>query len=119
MKNSKAKGRITRSLRIRKKISNIKDRPRLTVFRSNKSIYGQIIDDNSGKTLVSVSEKELGEEKSKKLPKNEKAKLAGLILAKKAVKAKISKVVFDRSGYKFHGRVKAFADSAREGGLIF
>lgn len=82
-------------------------------------MYAQIIDDEKGKTLVSVSDKESNKEKDKKMPKNEKAKLMGQILAQKAVSAKISKVVFDRNGYQYHGRVKSFAEGAREGGLNF
>ena len=119
MKNLKAKGRIKRSIRIRAKISGSKDRPRLCVFRSSRFIYAQIIDDVAGKTIVSASEKELKKETGAKLTKKDIAKSVGQLLSKKAVKAKISKVVFDRNGYKYHGRVKALAEGAREGGLKF
>ena len=117
--NLKVKGRITRSARIRAKITGSKDQPRLCVFRSSRFIYAQIIDDTSGKTIVSASEKELKASTDVKLNKTQKAKLTGQLLAQKAIKAKISKVVFDRNGYKYHGRVEALANGAREGGLKF
>jgi large subunit ribosomal protein L18 len=104
-----------RQIRTRSKIRKNIDRLRLTVFRSNKYILAQIIDDSKGKTLISVSEKELKE----KGTKTEEAKSLGLVLAKKAVAKKIIKVVFDKGSYAYHGRVKAFADAAREGGLEF
>lgn len=119
VKNVKVKGRIKRSIRIRAKITGSGDKLRLCVFRSSRFIYGQIIDDISGKTLVAVSEKELKVEKDAKSTKNQKAKLVGQLLAQKATKAKIAKVVFDRNGYKYHGRVKALAEGARLGGLKF
>lgn len=119
MKNLKAKGRIKRSIRIRHKIHGTKDRPRLTVFRSNKYIYAQVIDDSSGKTLSFISEKELQISKEKKLTKIDKANLVGQLIAKKATLIKIAKVVFDRSGYKYHGRVKALAEGAKTAGLKF
>lgn len=115
MRNTKTKKRIIRGLRIKKRIITSVDRPRLCVFRSSRFIYSQIIDDTDGKTLVSASEKEL--KNSGKMPKSQRAKLVGLLLAQKAKTSKISKVVFDRNGYKYHGRVKALADGAREGGL--
>lgn len=118
VKNSKIKGRITRSARIRAKIAGSKDKPRLAVFRSNRFIYAQIIDDIHGKTLLAASEAELKEENAK-VTKTQKAKLVGSLLAQKAGKAKITKVVFDRNGYKYHGRVKSLAEGAREGGLKF
>ena len=108
--NSK-KRRITR---IRKKIAFVSDRPRLTVFRSNANIYAQIIDDSKAKTLVSASSKEIKADK-----KIDQAAAVGKLIAEKAVKAKVKTVVFDKGAYKFHGRVKALADGAREGGLIF
>lgn len=116
---------ITKTLRrnklrksVRKKISGTSQRPRIAVFRSNKFIYAQIIDDESGKTLVSVSSKD---EKSVdvKLPKLEQSKLVGTIIAEKAKSIGIESVVFDRGGYLYHGRVKSLADGAREGGLKF
>lgn len=119
MKNLKVKGRIKRSIRIRSKIEGTKDKPRLCVFRSSRFIYAQIIDDTAGKTLVAASERELKEKGEAKLNKNNRAKLVGQLLVQKAVKQKISKVVFDRNGYKYHGRVKALAEGAREGGLKF
>lgn len=119
MKNLKLKGRIKRSTRIRAKIATLRDKPRLCVFRSSRFIYAQIINDTSGKTLVSASERELKEKTGTKLTKTAKAKLTGQLLGQKALKAKIGKVVFDRNGYKYHGRVKALAEGAREGGLRF
>lgn len=109
--NLQRKRRVTR---IRKKIAFVSDRPRLTVYRSNMNIYAQIIDDKKAKTLVSASSKEA--KASKKL---EQAAEVGKILAEKASKAKVKSVVFDKGAYKFHGRVKALADGAREGGLVF
>lgn len=91
------------------------DRMRLSVFRSNRYISAQIIDDQKGETLLSVSEKELKE----KLSRTEKAKKLGLLLAEKSKKKKIDKVVFDRGKFRYHGRVKALAEGAREGGLKF
>jgi large subunit ribosomal protein L18 len=104
--------------RIRKKVQGTTDRPRLTVFRSNKSIYAQIINDLQGHTLVSASSgsKELAE---KKLTKTQVAKEVGKLIAGKANEAGIEKVVFDRNGYLYHGRVKSLAEGAREGGLKF
>lgn len=106
-----------RQLRTRSKLKGTKDRPRLSVFRSNKYIFAQVIDDENGKTLISVSEKELTRET--KLSKTEKAKSLGLLLAKKTLSKKIKAVVFDRGSYLYHGRVKALAEGAREGGLQF
>ena len=96
----------------------IEQRLRLAVFRSNKFIYGQIIDDQKGHTLVAISQKELPKEKEKE-NKIQKAALLGEMLASKALKAGVKKVKFDRRCYKYHGRVKAFADGARQGGLEF
>ncbi len=105
---------------IKKKLTK---RLRLAVFRSNRYIYAQIIDDEKGKTLVSVSEKELGKEKGKKekavLTKVEKARLVGELLAQKAIKIGLKEVRFDRRRYRYHGRVKALAEGARKGGLNF
>ena len=104
--------------RIRHKISGTAGKPRLSVFRSNSEIYVQLIDDVTGKTLVSASsqDKDL---KAQKVTKLEKSKLVGAAIARKAADLGVSKVVFDRSGYLYHGRVKALADGAREGGLQF
>jgi len=104
--------------RIRNKISGNGDKPRLSVFRSNTEIYVQLIDDVAGKTLVSASsnDKDL---KAQKVTKLEKSKLVGAAIARKASELGISKVTFDRSGYLYHGRVRAVAEGAREGGLEF
>jgi len=118
MKNTKIKRRITRSARIRARIVGSEDKPRLAVFRSNRFIYAQIIDDIHGRTLLAASEMELRGGNTK-VTKSQRAKLVGVLLAQKASKAKISKVVFDRNGYKYHGRVKSLAEGAREGGLKF
>ena len=103
-----------RKKRIRAKISGTSECPRLAVFRSLTHIYAQIIDDENSKTLASVSDM-----KMKKGTKTETAKEVGLEIAKKAKEMKIGKIVFDRSGYQYHGRVKAVAEGAREGGLKF
>ncbi|MFI5220983.1 MAG: 50S ribosomal protein L18 [Bacteroidia bacterium] len=102
--------------RIRGRVFGTKEKPRLSVFRSNKEIYAQLIDDVSGITLAAFSSKNIKDEKVKKI---EKAALVGKELAGKAIEAGILKVVFDRSGYLYHGRVKSLADGAREGGLKF
>lgn len=109
--------RQKRHKRVRAKVSGTTEAPRLNVFRSNVHIYAQIIDDTTGKTLVSSSsiEKDFDNSGTKK----EKAKKVGGILAKKAAEAGIKAVVFDRGGYKYHGRVKELAEGAREGGLEF
>jgi large subunit ribosomal protein L18 len=92
---------------------------KIIVFRSNRFIYAQILDIRSGKTIVSIDEKEAKISSGKKMTKIEKAKLLGQLLAEKAKKLKVEKVSFDRNGYKYHGRVKALADGLREGGLKF
>lgn len=117
MKLSKIEKKNRIHLRVRKKVKGTTERPRLTVFRSNKAIYCQVIDDTSGSTLVSASSHEEGVDT--KVNKSEQAKLVGKKLAEKAMANNISTVVFDRSGYLYHGRVKALADGAREGGLKF
>lgn len=104
--------------RIRNKISGTGEKPRLSVFRSNTEIYVQLIDDESGKTLISASSKDK-DLKAQKVTKIEKSKLVGAAIALKASELGISKVTFDRSGYLYHGRVKAVAEGAREGGLQF
>lgn len=101
---------------IRSKVSGTSTKPRLSVFRSNKGIYAQLIDDLQGFTLVSVSSSELQSEKGTKI---EISKVVGKKLAEKAISNGISDVVFDRGGYLYHGRVKALAEGAREGGLKF
>jgi len=115
---SKTLRRIRQRKGIRKKISGTTERPRLTVFRSNSAIYAQIIDDTKGHTLASCSSR-VKEISASKATKSEKSILVGKMLAKRASAAGVSMVVFDRNGYKYHGRVKALADGAREGGLIF
>ena len=101
--------------RVRRKISGTAARPRLNVFRSNKSIYVQVIDDVSGHTLAAASSKDAGATGTK----TEQAKAVGIALAEKAKAAGVVQVTFDRGGYLYHGRVKAVADGAREGGLDF
>ena len=101
--------------RIRAKVVGSSMRPRLSVFRSNKGMFVQLIDDGAGKTIASVSDKEI----KNKGTKTEKAEEMGKVIAEKAKKNKIESVVFDRGGYKFHGRVKAVAEAAREAGLKF
>lgn len=110
--------RLKRKRRIKAKIRGTRSRPRLSVFRSNRKIYGQIINDESGDVLVSASDFDLKKEAIKK-PKNERARGVGKILAEKAIQKKIKKVVFDRQGYPYHGRVKALAEAARKSGLKF
>ncbi len=104
--------------RIRKKISGSSAIPRLTIFRSNADIYAQLIDDNSGVTLAAASSRQK-DISAQKAPKTSKSKMVGEAIAKKATDLGVKKVVFDRSGYIYHGRVKAVADGAREGGLDF
>lgn len=104
--------------RIRKKIAGTPQKPRLSVFRSNTDIYAQLIDDVNGKTLAAASskDKDVAAQTGNKV---EKSKLVGAALARKATELGLADVVFDRSGYLYHGRVKAVADGAREGGLKF
>lgn len=104
--------------RVKQIISGTAERPRLSVFRSNKQIYAQLIDDNNATTLVAASSKEK-EIASAEGNKSEKAGMVGKLIAKKAVDAGYENVVFDRSGYLYHGRVKQLADAARKGGLKF
>lgn len=106
---------LRRQQRIRKHIRSVSDRPRLTVFRSNVHLYAQIIDDVKQVTLVAVSEKEAGAAGTK----IEKAAALGKTLAEKAKALKVTEVVFDKGSYKYHGRVKAFAEEARKEGLNF
>jgi large subunit ribosomal protein L18 len=115
------KRRLRIKATIRKKIYGTPERPRFTVYRSLNDIYGQIIDDTVGKTLVSISSnsKDVKGEVAAAKSKVERSQIVGKLLAKKALEKNISAVVFDRNGYLYHGRVKAFADSAREAGLKF
>lgn len=117
MKGNKLKSekRAMRHKRVRAKVFGTSERPRLSVFRSNKHIFLQIIDDSQGRTIVSASDLKT----KKKSTKTEIAREVGKALAQEAVKKGIKKVVFDRGGYKYHGRVRAVAEGAREGGLIF
>lgn len=115
LEKAKRKARAKRRNRVRAKIFGTKEIPRLSVFRSNKGFFIQLIDDNEGKTLASVDSKEI----KGAMKKTDAAKEGGRLVAKKAIEKKIGKVVFDRGGYKYHGRVKAVADGAREGGLKF
>ena len=112
--------RKKRKVRIRKRIKGTAERPRMCVFRSSKHIYAQIINDIDGKVLVSASSltKEF-QEKAKKGGSTESAKVVGALIADKALAKDLSKVVFDRNGYLYHGRIKALADAAREKGLKF
>lgn len=106
-------------MRIRKKINGTAEKPRLAVFRSNKQIYVQVVDDQKGVTLLSASSNEKGFAGKAGIKKTEQAKLVGKMLAERCLEKGISTVVFDRSGYKYHGRIKSLADTAREGGLKF
>lgn len=118
-KKIKISKRQIRHKRVRAKILGTKERPRLSVFRSNKYIYAQLIDDKTGKKIIFANETELNPPAGGKAIKTERAHQLGELLAKKAMDNKIKKVVFDRGGYKYHGRVKALADGARKGGLHF
>ncbi|MCD6518668.1 MAG: 50S ribosomal protein L18 [Anaerolineae bacterium] len=112
--------RLRRHRRVRKKVFGTSERPRLNVFRSLRHIYAQVIDDTQGRTLVSAStlDREIRDQCAG-LAKTEAAKLVGQVVAKRALASGVTKVVFDRGGYKYHGRVKALAEGAREAGLKF
>ncbi len=114
MQNKKIERRIKIKFRIRKVVNGTTERPRLTVFRSNRQIYAQLIDDIKGHTLASASSQGL-----ETMPKKEQAAKVGALIAEKALAAGISSVVFDRNGYLYHGRVKELADAARNAGLKF
>ena len=118
--NNRSIARIRRHARVRKHLSGTAEQPRLNVFRSLSEIYAQVIDDNSGHTLVSASsiDKEL-RAKMNGLTKSDQAKLVGQAVAERAISKGIDTVVFDRGGFRYTGRVKALADGAREGGLKF
>ena len=111
---TKVERRIKIKYRVRNKISGTAERPRMSVFRSNKQIYVQVINDQTATTVCSASS--LGLEK---MPKKEQAAKVGELIAKKALEAGVTAVVFDRNGYLYHGRVKEVADAARNGGLKF
>ncbi|MBI5328659.1 MAG: 50S ribosomal protein L18 [Deltaproteobacteria bacterium] len=116
----KKESHLKRKRRIRRKIKGASERPRLNVYRSNNHIYAQIIEDVTGKTLVAVStiSKDI-KNKIKDIKKTEAAKKIGEFIAKEAISQGIDKVVFDRGGFLYHGRIKAVADGAREAGLKF
>lgn len=107
---------LKRQTRTRSKIKGTADRPRLSVHKTNRFMYAQLIDDVAQKTIVGVSEKHLKEVVSGKIAK---AKAVGILLAKKAIEKKVKKVVFDRGAYSYHGRISSIAEGAREGGLEF
>jgi len=126
----KREKRFRRKARVRAKISGTSERPRLCVFKSNKYIYAQLIDDEKGRTLAAASDQEIKKSKIKKTkkPKLQKIERAGKVviafevgklIAEKAIKNKFEKVVFDKGSYRYQGRVKALAEGAREGGLKF
>ena len=115
---SKLERRNRLRFRIRKTVSGTDQRPRLAIFRSNKEIYAQLIDDVSGKTITAASSRDK-EIDASKVSKTDAAKLVGKAIAEKAVKAGVDVVSFDRGGYLYHGRVKSLAEGAREGGLKF
>lgn len=113
---TKEQRRLRRRRRVRAKVRGTAERPRLSVYRSNRGVFAQLIDDRSGNTLAAVNwiEPEL-----RKLKASEQARKAGELIAERAKKAGIETCVFDRGGYQYHGRVKALAEGAREGGLAF
>jgi large subunit ribosomal protein L18 len=108
--------RLRRRRRVRAKITGTAERPRISVFRSNRGVFAQLIDDTSGRTLAAVN---WTEDDLKTLPRMEQATRAGALLAERAKAAGVDTAVFDRGGYRYHGRVKALADGAREAGLTF
>ena len=111
---NKTEKRIRLKAKIRSKVRGVSERPRLSVFRSNKFIYAQVIDDTTGKTLAQASDVKMAKSK-----KTERAKAVGKMIGEACIKAKIDKVVFDRNGFKYTGRIKLVADEARAGGLKF
>lgn len=117
MSRTRAEARTTRHSRVRKRVHGTADKPRLAVYRSNRYIYAQVIDDTEGRTLVAASSLE-PELRSERLSVETAAKV-GAVLGSRAKDAGVSAVVFDRGGYKYHGRVKALADAARKAGLEF
>jgi large subunit ribosomal protein L18 len=108
--------RLKRRRRVRAKVTGTAERPRISVFRSNRGVFAQLIDDTAGRTLAAVN---WTEPELRSLPRMEQAKRAGELLAERAGKAGVSSAVFDRGGYRYHGRVRALAEGAREGGLQF
>ena len=127
-KKIKKEARVRRHLRVRAKVSGTANKPRLCVFRSNQHIYATLINDEKNSTILVASDKEIKKPKAEKINSEKEGKLlakvasayeVGQLIAQKALKNKIDRVVFDRGGYKYHGRVKALADGARKGGLKF
>jgi large subunit ribosomal protein L18 len=118
---SREAGRLMRHRRVRKRVAGSAERPRLAVFRSLSHIYAQVIDDRAGRTVAAASDLEAGSPRGDKKAgkKTERAKQVGKALAERAKAAGIAEVVFDRGGYRYHGRVKALAEGAREAGLKF
>ncbi len=118
---TKIQRRARIKMRVRKVVSGTADRPRLTVFRSNKHIYAQLVDDNKGVTLAQASsfDKEIAAQITKEMDKKAQSAVVGKAIAQRAVAAGISEAAFDRNGYLYHGRVQSLADAAREGGLKF
>jgi large subunit ribosomal protein L18 len=112
--SARTAGRLRRHARVRRDLAGSAERPRLTVFRSLAHIYGQIIDDRSGRTIAAASDLDV-----KEGGKSERAKRVGALLAERAKAKGVAEVVFDRGGYRYHGRVKALADAARGSGLKF
>ena len=110
------KRRLKRRRRVRAKVRGSAERPRISVFRSNRGVFAQLIDDDAGRTLASVN---WTESELRSLPRLDQARRAGELLARRAGEAGVQDAVFDRGGYQYHGRVKALADGAREGGLRF
>jgi large subunit ribosomal protein L18 len=108
-------------LRIRQRVRGIQERPRLAIFKSGRHIYAQVIDDGSGSTLAHASSLDPGlrKDEKKSSASRDAAGKVGILVAERAKKAGVTKVVFDRGGYRYHGRVKALADAARQGGLEF
>jgi large subunit ribosomal protein L18 len=113
---TKRQQRLRRRRRVRARIVGTAERPRLSVYRSNRGVFAQLVDDSTGATLAAVN---WTEPELRKLSASEQAKRAGELLAERAKSAGVETCVFDRGGYKFHGRVKALAEGAREGGLVF
>ena len=117
MKTNKSQKRIRRHARVRAKIAGTAERPRVAIFRSNKFTYAQVIDDATGKTLIAISDYAGKKAKAVKGTKTEKASLNGKVLAEALKKKGIETVLFDRGGFKYHGRVKALAEGLREAGI--
>ncbi|MQF80373.1 50S ribosomal protein L18 [SAR202 cluster bacterium AD-493-K16_JPT_193m] len=116
--STRSSGRKLRHIRVRKKVVGTAERPRLTVFRSSRQVYAQLIDDSLGHTMASASSLPLKED-YKEATKTNTAAVVGKNIAEAAVKLGVSRIVFDRGGYKYHGRIKALAEAVREGGLVF